>query len=192
MRRLLVALTIAAGCGGKAPAPAPAAAPANVVEPAAPEVVKPPGYLEMRAGDVVAVGDGAAVLLVDPVSEKVIPIFIGGTEGMAIALRLRGESAPRPLTHDLLDAAVKALGAEIVKVQIDELRDTIFHGSVYLRSGSRLLRLDARSSDAIALAIGNRVPIYVAQAVLDEAGRTLEELMRQPDDAASPGSSPAP
>lgn len=87
-------------------------------------------------------------------------------------LRLRGEKSIRPLTHDLLDDVVKQLRGEIVKVQVDELRHEtgIFHGSIYIRSGRRVMRLDARPSDAIALAIGNRIPIYCAQKVLDEAG----------------------
>jgi bifunctional DNase/RNase len=77
----------------------------------------------------------------------------------------------RPLTHDLLDAIVGELGGKIVKVQVDALVDGVFIGSVYLRHhGGEVRKLDARPSDAIALALGNDVPIYVQQAVIDEAG----------------------
>jgi bifunctional DNase/RNase len=79
---------------------------------------------------------------------------------------MRGTSAPRPLTHDLLDAAVKKLKGSIVKVQVDALRDGVFHGSVYIRSGRRVLRLDARPSDAIALAVRLRVPIFAIEGIL--------------------------
>lgn len=125
------------------------------------------------------------MLLIDEANNRVLPIFIGGTERHAIELRLRGASFVRPLTHDLLDAAVKKLRGTIVKVQIDELRPNTdgeggtFHGSVYIRSGRRVLRLDARPSDAIALAIGNRIPIYCAEAVLGEAGMSKDELLKQ-------------
>ena len=82
------------------------------------------------------------------------------------------------MTHDLFDAAIHALGANLYKVHIDELRNNTFIGRVYLVKGDRILDLDARPSDAIALAIGNHVPIYVARRVLEEAGKRPSELNR--------------
>jgi hypothetical protein len=133
----------------------------------------------MRAAKVVGLGDSAAVLLVDQGVKVALPIFIGGTEGTSIDLRLRGEKPPRPFTHDLLESMLKRLNATIVKVQVDALRDNVFHGSVFIRANGRVMRIDARPSDAIALAIGNRVPIYVAKKVLDEAGIDPNSLQRQ-------------
>jgi bifunctional DNase/RNase len=180
MRAYLLCTVIAiAGCGGAPPTPLPAPPPVAPVEPPLEPVEKPPNYVEVHAKQVVDTGGGAAVLLLDEATNLIIPIYIGGTEGMSIGLRIRGEVAPRPLTHDLMDAAIKKLKGSIVKVHVDELREGTFHGSVYIRSGRRLLRLDARPSDAIALAIGNRAPIYVAQQVLDEAGVQRDELLRQ-------------
>jgi len=79
-----------------------------------------------------------------------------------------------------LAGTVKKLGGTIVKVQIDELRDSVFHGSVYVRNAKgRIVRLDSRASDAVALGIGSGVPIYVAQGVLDEAGLERDKVMPQ-------------
>ena len=175
---IAIALLAGSGCGGSAP---PAAPPVPVAAPEPPPdpVVKPAGYVEVHPMQVVPTGDSAALLLLDEASDVIVPIFIGGTEALSIEHRMRGTAAPRPLTHDLLDAAVKKLKGSIVKVHVDALRDGVFHGSVYIRAGRRVLRLDARPSDAIALAIGNRAPIYVAQEVLDAAGVPRDELLKQ-------------
>jgi bifunctional DNase/RNase len=124
----------------------------------------------MHAFRIEASGEGAALLLADAGETVVMPIYIGGTEGRSIGLRLHGRRDSRPLTHDLLDAAVRKLGGEVWKVHVDDLRDNTYIGRVYLRKGDRILDLDARPSDAIALAIGDKVPIYVSRRVLDEAG----------------------
>jgi hypothetical protein len=175
---LQIAIALTIGCGGSAPPPAPPPAPVAVEEP--PDlVVKPAGYVEVHPTQVVELGEAAALLLLDEASDRIVPIFIGGTEAQSIEHRMRGTTPPRPLTHDLLDAAVKKLKGSIVKVHVDALRDGIYHGSVYIRSGRRVLRLDARPSDAIALAIGNRAPIYIAQQVLDAAGVPRDELLKQ-------------
>ncbi len=175
---LQIAIALTVGCGGAArPPPAPPA-PAAVEEPPDP-VVKPAGYVEVYPLQVVPLDGSAALLLLDEASNVIVPIFIGGTEAASIEHRMRGTAPPRPLTHDLLDAAVKKLKGSIVKVHVDALRDGVYHGSVYLRSGRRVLRLDARPSDAIALAIGNRAPIYIARQVLEEAGVPRDELLKQ-------------
>jgi bifunctional DNase/RNase len=178
VRWLGVAAIVGAACSnGVAPvATAPAA---KVTAPALPSEPTglPAGYVTVSAATVVPTGTGAAVLLLDEESDRVLPIFIGGTEATSIDLRLKGEAPIRPLTHDLFDASLARLGASLVKVHVDSLRDGIFIGSVFVReAGGRVIRIDARPSDAIALAIGNKVPIYVAREVLDEAGITRDEL----------------
>jgi bifunctional DNase/RNase len=173
--RAVISLLIACRA---APAPAPVVAP--VVEVAPDPVTKPAGYVELRVLDVVSMGEGDTLLLVDDASNIVVPIVIGGTEGMAIMGRVRGVPPRRPLTHDLLEDAVRRLGGKIVKVQIDELRDGVFHGSVHIRTAKgKIVRLDSRASDAVALGIGNGVPIYVARQVLDEAGLDRDKVMPQ-------------
>jgi uncharacterized protein len=133
----------------------------------------------MFAGVVVPADDGAALLLVDEAKQIALPIFIGGTEAISIDHRMRGEKFRRPLTHDLVDSVLRHLDGELVKVQVDALREGTFHGSVFIRAKGQIVRIDARPSDAIALAIGGHVPIYVARAVLDEAGIKPDELRKQ-------------
>ena len=180
MRMALVCLVLAA-CAGSAPppqSPTPAA-PASAAEEPTEVPGMPAGYVEGQVLQVADVGDGGAVLLLDESSNRIVPIFIGGTEAASIQLRMRGEPPQRPLTHDLLDTIVKKLHASIVKVQVDELRDGTYIGSVFVRDGRRIYRIDARPSDAMALAIGNKVPIYVAKKVIEEAGVPRDEIMRQ-------------
>jgi bifunctional DNase/RNase len=149
----------------------------------------PLGYVEVTPDRVVALGDRGALLLVDLASNLALPIFIGGTEAISIDGRLRGDTPNRPLTHDLLDHALGALHASLVKVQVDELRQTddggVFIGSIFVRANGRIIKLDARPSDAIALAIGNHAPIYVARSVLAQAGVAWDELQKQVQAAAS-------
>ena len=177
MRGLVSVICFAIACGGAAPPPPPPPVPA---ERAPDPVTKPAGYVEVRVLEIIAVGEGDTLLLVDDVTNIVLPIAIGGTEGTSIAARVRGVPRRRPLTHDLMDDAVKKLGGSVVKVHVDELRDGIFHGSIYIRTPSkRIVRLDSRASDAVALGIGNGVPIYVARTVLDEAGIERDKVMPQ-------------
>jgi uncharacterized protein len=178
MRALIATVLVACGGATVAPAPPPPAkfiAPLERSEP----VGIPDGYVDAHVMQVVERDEGGALLLLDESTQLVLPIFIGGTEAASISLRLRGVPPPRPLTHDLLDAIVKKLHAQIVKVQVDALHDGIFFGSVYLRVDRRVIKLDARPSDALALAIGNKVPIYVAKAVMQEAGIPKDEILRQ-------------
>ena len=136
----------------------------------------PPGYVRMQVQDVISLSEGEAVLLVDAGRTAVLPIFIGGTEAVSIALRLRNQLPPRPLTHDLLDAVIRQLGGELVKVQVDRMTAGIFVGSIFVRTATGTRRIDARPSDAIALAVGNRAPIYAARAVLDRSGIKPSDL----------------
>jgi bifunctional DNase/RNase len=135
-------------------------------------------------------GGGAAVLLVDPSHTRVLPIFVGGTEALSIDLRMRKQKYQRPLTHDLLDSVLRELGGKLVRVQVDELREEVFIGSVFIETGGRTVRIDARPSDAIALALGAGVPILVARKVLDAAGVSPDSLAPPP--APAPSASPGP
>jgi bifunctional DNase/RNase len=119
---------------------------------------------------------GNMVLLTEPSSQKLVPIFIGGTEGLSIELRLANRKFTRPLTHDLLDSAFAKLGARLVRAQIDALKDGVYLGTIVLARGDETFALDARPSDAVALAIGNGAPIVISKKLLDQAGIALSEL----------------
>ena len=180
MRWLVFALVT--GCAA-APVPAPST-PSVVVEPSAAalsprpdpdpvpseKVMAPSGYVEMVVADVAESTAGFAVALTDADRSVMIPIFVGGTEALAIDLRHGKRRFSRPLTPDLLDAVMEELGGELAKVQIAAIVDEVFIGSIYVRHDGEVTKLDARPSDAIALALGAEVPIYVRQAVIDEAG----------------------
>jgi uncharacterized protein len=161
------------------PLAAPPAAPTPA--PAADGIIAPAGYIPMHASEVVPTRDGEAVLLLDEKAAVAIPIFIGSSEAMSIRLRLAKRRYERPLTHDLLDALMRELGAQLVKVQVDDLKNSTYLGSVFVRAAGRLFELDARPSDAIALAIGSRAPIYVACKVIEAAAIPRSSLRDAPE-----------
>lgn len=110
------------------------------------------------------------VILEDAAGKQRLPIWIGDLEASAIDLRLKKQKAPRPLTHDLLEATLASLGARVERVDVLELRDNVYYGRLTLRDakGARLA-IDARPSDCIALAVGAGLPVFVARKVLEEA-----------------------
>lgn len=104
--------------------------------------------------------------------ERYLPIWIGPWEASAIAMRLQGVTPERPLTHDLLATALAELGATVRDVVIADLADDTFHARIRLEMDERLIELDSRPSDALALAVRTGVRIYAAASVLDRAGVT--------------------
>ena len=158
---------------------APTAGVSSAVSPTAAEFADggaPKGYENATVWDLVPAGDGAAVLLLDSSKTVVLPIFVGGTEALTIRLDLDGTHYGRPLTHDLLASLVKELGGQAVKAQIDDMRDDTYFGSVFVRQGDRVLQLDARPSDAIAIALRSGAPLYVSRSVMLTSGVPREEL----------------
>ena len=147
----------------------------------------PTGYERATVWDFVPTDDGAAVLLLDASRTTVLPIYVGGTEALTIRLNLDGKHYERPLTHDLLALIVKELGGRPIKAQIDDVRDDTYFGSVFMRQGDRVLQLDARPSDAIAIALGSGSPIYVSRSVLLASGVPLEDLQREQKSRAAEG-----
>jgi bifunctional DNase/RNase len=114
---------------------------------------------------------GAYALVLGEVSGKRrLPIIIGAFEAQAIALELEKIQPPRPMTHDLIRNLFDALGAEVTDIVIDDLREGTFFAKVRYVYDDDEAMLDARPSDAVALAVRTDAPIYVAAAVLDEAG----------------------
>lgn len=114
-------------------------------------------------------GGGYALLLKEVDGERRIPIIIGHFEAQAIAFELEGLKPPRPLTHELIKNLLEVLSYRIESVVINELRDSTFFAKLILDS-EEIDPLDARPSDAIALALKFNAPIYVAKEVMDEIG----------------------
>ena len=106
------------------------------------------------------------VVLEDLEKTKLVPIWIGVHEGNAIALEMQGEKFPRPLTHDLMVNTLKAMGAEIEKIVVSDLRDNSYFAVIYMRQGGKLHQIDARPSDSLALAVRVHCPIFIDEKVL--------------------------
>jgi bifunctional DNase/RNase len=106
--------------------------------------------------------------------ERYLFIWIAQAEAYAIAIELQGTNSPRPLTHDLLKNVISELGAKIMSVVISDLIDDIFYARIILDADGRHVEIDARPSDAIALAIRAKAPIFVEESVLERAGVTPE------------------
>lgn len=109
------------------------------------------------------------VILRDDRGEILLPIWIGVFEANAIALRLENVETPRPMTHDLLQSALETLGGKVEKVVISDLRDNTFYARIHVGRSGDTLEIDARPSDAIALALRSAAPIFVLQPVLEQA-----------------------
>jgi bifunctional DNase/RNase len=114
------------------------------------------------------------VLLREKSAERYLPIFIGPAEAKAILVKLKGENVPRPMTHDLLQAIVDTLGASIDSIIVSDLRSDIFYAKIILNINGGQTEIDARPSDALALAIRMGAPIFAEESVLDKAGIPLE------------------
>jgi bifunctional DNase/RNase len=110
-----------------------------------------------------------SVILRDTESQLFLPIWIGVFEANAIALRIEGVEPPRPMTHDLLRLMLEQLGAQVEKIVISDLRESTFFAVIHVQQGGRSIGIDARPSDAIALALRVEAPIFVLRDVLDKA-----------------------
>ena len=121
---------------------------------------------------------GAAVVtLAEEEGDRVLPIFIGIPEGMTIFRELNRTASPRPLLHDLIHTILQGLQTRLEKVVVDAMSDTTFYARLYLRQSDNQVVVDARPSDAVALAIKFQAPIYVAEAVLETAGRRADHTV---------------
>jgi uncharacterized protein len=114
------------------------------------------------------------VILKATKEERYLFIWIAHAEAYAIAIELQGTSSPRPLTHDLLKNIIVDLGAKIESIVISELIEDIFYARIILDVAGRHVEIDSRPSDAIALAVRAKTPIYVEESVLERAGVALE------------------
>ena len=109
------------------------------------------------------------VLLSDKERKKMLPIWIGFCEARSIELGLSGEIAPRPLTYDLVAAIVRTMKAKVERIVIVDLRDQVFYAQVEVSVNGAVSKIDARPSDAIALASRMNARIFVKKSVLEKA-----------------------
>ena len=99
--------------------------------------------------------------------QRRFPIVIGTREADAIDRRLKGIPTPRPMTHDLLASMIDHLGGTVERIEINDLQDHTFFAKIHVRQASRVVQIDSRPSDAIALGVATSVPIFVADHVLE-------------------------
>ena len=114
--------------------------------------------------------DQQVIYLKELTGERAFPIVIGNNEAFAIDRRLKGQPTPRPQTHELLASVIERLEGKLERIVINDLQDHTFYARLVIRHGGKMVEVDCRPSDAIALGIAGNVPIFVAEHVMDEVG----------------------
>jgi bifunctional DNase/RNase len=120
------------------------------------------------------------VVLHDEQGQRVLPIWVGTFEANAIALQLENVAPPRPMTHDLLRQVIADLRGSVVRVTVTEVKDATFYAVIELSVAGERVLVDSRPSDGIALALRAKAPIYVEEAVLEQA-KSQESEEGRPD-----------
>ena len=120
------------------------------------------------------------IILRDSEGQKVLPIWVGVFEANAIALQIENIQTPRPMTHDLLRNIIQDLRATVEKIVVCDLQENTFYALIYLSLNGDTVAVDARPSDAIALALRARAPIFVEETVIDNA-KTVDTSSEKAD-----------
>ncbi len=131
--------------------------------------------VQVRVAGVAVDSAGDHVILLKPMDVlpgegRILPIWIGAQEAASILIAVEGAEAPRPLAHDLMRAMLESLHADVTRVEVTRIEGGTFYAEVTLDAAGRSVILDARPSDAVALASRTGAPVFVADAVLEEAG----------------------
>lgn len=110
------------------------------------------------------------VILKELEGERYLPIWIGHFEAEAIAMELQGVEAARPLPYDIMKSIIGDLGGKVRRILVTGLRDDVFYATIVIEAAGRQVEVDSRPSDAIALAVRTKVPIFVDESVMEKAG----------------------
>jgi uncharacterized protein len=130
--------------------------------------------LQVDSVKVSLLNQSRVLMLREAGTARVLPIWVGAWEGNAIALALAGRQTHRPMTHDLALRLVETLGAQVRQVVVNAITENTYYAEITLAAGEQIYQVDARPSDAIALAVRVGAPIYAARAVIDQAGVPIE------------------
>ena len=125
------------------------------------------------------------VILKEVDGEKTLPIWIGLLEATAIASELEGIKFSRPMTHDLLKNIMEMVDVKVVKIEVCDLKDNTYYALVYFKQGHKEMSIDARPSDALALSLRMKAPIFVAEEVIDKSSEI--DLKAEPEDKSEKG-----
>lgn len=120
------------------------------------------------------------IILRDKDGQRVLPIWVGVFEANAIALQIENVTTPRPMTHDLLRNVITDLQAQILRIVVSDLKENTFYALIYIQRNGDVIAIDARPSDAIALALRARAPIFVEDSVIENA-RTVDVTPEKAD-----------
>jgi RNA polymerase sigma factor (sigma-70 family) len=131
--------------------------------------------IKVSVADVVKQREFYVVVLLDEAGRRILPIWVGPYEGESTAIYLLERPVFRPLTHKFMANLLEAIGAELEEVRVEALKESTFYAVAKLRSGDTVQEVDARPSDAIALALHTGTPIYVVEEVLERAGMDIPE-----------------
>ncbi len=126
------------------------------------------------------------VMLRDTDGERRLPIWIGPCEAEAITIELQDVEIARPVTHDLLKNVIEQMGGTVSHILINELNEQVFYARLFVDADGEMTEIDCRPSDAIAVAVRAKVPIFVDEAVMDEAGIFPETDVEEPVEADDP------
>jgi len=130
-------------------------------------------------------GNSVSVILTVEDSDNMLPILIGTAEAIAIDAMFSNNPPPRPLTHDLISTVIMAIGGSIIKIEITELRGTIFYAKIFLQKNDTILEIDARPSDAIALALRAKASIFIEEELFRFHSKPQEMFVKPPPDPGS-------
>ncbi|MDY6972060.1 MAG: bifunctional nuclease family protein [Thermodesulfobacteriota bacterium] len=125
------------------------------------------------------------VILKEIDGDKTLPIWIGILEATAIASELEGIKFSRPMTHDLLHNIIEMLGIKVIKVEVCDLKNNTYYALIYLNNGEKEMTIDARPSDALALSLRAKAPIFVADEVINMSSQI--DLKPEPEDRSEKG-----
>lgn len=110
------------------------------------------------------------VFLKEVDGSRILPIWIGYPEAVSIAIGLHHIKTDRPLTHDLMKSVIDGLDANVVKIVVSDIRNSVYHARIYLKCQNSITEIDARPSDSIAIAVRSLAPIYIVEEVLEKGG----------------------
>jgi hypothetical protein len=122
---------------------------------------------------------GNAVLVKPLGSERAVPIFIGQLEAQSILIGLGNVPMPRPLTHDLFISVMEKISVSVERVEVTDLKDGTFYARILLKQGMKKLSIDSRPSDALGIAARLRCPLFISEAIVDEAGVAINLITEE-------------
>ena len=129
---------------------------------------------------------GNAVLVKPLGSERAVPIFIGQLEAQSILIGLGNVPMPRPLTHDLFISVMEKISVDVERVEVTDLKDGTFYARILLKQGMKQLSIDSRPSDALGIAARLRCPLFISEAIVDEAGVAINLITEEDSETEVP------